>query len=191
MCPKWFDDVQLLVEGKGDVAFVNHTASQLKGAGHLMNTFEDKRVAIVPIGGCGNIKHWRTMQLADQFNIPYCVLLDSDKGTNEEAQNQQKLAKLHHEGVKAYLTRRREPENYIHIDCLQLPEGSTFSFNDTDDAKALIGQEKGTRQSNVLETYWVLMSAEQIREVEKYTEDGVERYEFTDMFQDFLDLANI
>ncbi len=181
----------LLVEGKGDVAFVNHTASQLKGAGHLMNTFEDKRVAIVPIGGCGNIKHWRTMQLADQFNIPYCVLLDSDKGTNEEAQNQQKLAKLHHEGVKAYLTRRREPENYIHIDCLQLPEGSTFSFNDTDDAKALIGQEKGTRQSNVLETYWVLMSAEQIREVEKYTEDGVERYEFTDMFQDFLDLANI
>lgn len=181
----------LLVEGKGDVAFVKHTAFQLKEAGHLTHTFEEKLFAIVPIGGCGNIKHWRTMQLADQFNIPYCVLLDSDKGTIEEAQNQQKLTDLHNEGVKAYLTRRREPENYIHIDCLQLPEGSTFSFNDTDDAKVLIGREKGTRQSNILETYWVLMSAEQIREVEKYTDEGVDRYEFTEMFQDFLDTVNV
>lgn len=181
----------LLVEGKGDVAFVKHTASQLKEAGHLTHTFEEKLFAIVPIGGCGNIKHWRTMQLADQFNIPYCVLLDSDKGTIEEAQNQKKLTDLHNEGVKAYLTRRREPENYIHIDCLQLPEGSTFSFNDTDDAKVLIGREKGTRQSNILETYWVLMSAEQIREVEKYTDEGVDRYEFTEMFQDFLDTVNV
>ena len=181
----------LLVEGKGDVMFVNHTASQLKDAGHLTHTFEDKRFAIVPIGGCGNIKHWRTMQLADQFNIPFCVLLDSDKGSNEEAQNQQKLTDLHNDGVKAYLTRRREPENYIHLDCLDLPEGSTFSFNDTDDAKVLIGQEKGTRQSNVLENYWVLMNAEQIREVERYTEEGTEKYEFTEMFQDFLGLADV
>jgi len=180
----------LLVEGKGDVVFVNHTASQLKDAGHLTHTFEDKRFAIVPIGGCGNIKHWRTMQLADQFNIPYCVMLDSDMGTNEEAQNQQKLAALQNDGVKAYLTRRREPENYIHLDCLQLPDGSTFSFNETDDAKALIAQEKGTRQSSVLENYWVSMSAEQIREVERYTEDGAERFEFTEMFQDFISLVN-
>ena len=181
----------LLVEGKGDVVFVNHTASQLKDAGHLAHTFEDKRFAIVPIGGCGNIKHWRTMQLADQFNIPFCVLLDSDKGTNEEAQNQQKLTDLHDDGVKAYLTRRREPENYIHLDCLDLPEGSTFSFNDTDDAKVLIGQEKGTRQSNVLENYWVLMNAEQIREVERYTEEGTEKHEFTEMFQDFFGLVDV
>ncbi|HFE39596.1 MAG TPA: DUF2813 domain-containing protein [Gammaproteobacteria bacterium] len=181
----------LLVEGKGDVVFVNHTASQLKDAGHLTHTFEDKRFAIVPIGGCGNIKHWRTMQLADQFNIPFCVLLDSDKGTNEEVQNQQKLTDLHNDGVKAYLTRRREPENYIHIDCLDLPEGSTFSFNDTDDAKVLIAREKGTRQSNVLENYWILMNAERIREAERYVEEGSEKYEFTEMFQDFLSLVDV
>ena len=131
------------------------------------------------------------MQLANQFYIPFCVLLDSDKGTNEEAQNQQKLTDLHNDGVKAYLMRRREPENYIHIDCFDLPEGSTFSFNDTDDAKVLIAREKGTRQPNVLENYWILMNAERIREAERYTEEGSERYEFTEMFQDFLSLVDV
>jgi putative ATP-dependent endonuclease of the OLD family len=179
----------LLVEGKSDIPFVNHTAEQLKNAGHLTHTFIEKRFAIVPIGGCGNIKHWRTKQLADQFNIPYCVLLDSDKGTVEAAQNIRKINDLHAENVKAYLTRKREPENYIHLDCLQLPNGSTFSFNETDDAKILIGREKGTRKTEVIETYWVRMSAEQIREVEKYDDNGTDRFEFTEMFTDFLSLV--
>ncbi|MFD1214969.1 AAA family ATPase [Microbulbifer celer] len=179
----------LLVEGKGDITFVNHTAEKLKDGGHIPETFEDKRIAIVPIGGCGNIKHWRTLQLAAQFNIPYCVLLDSDLGTIEHQQNVDKQAELHQDGIKAYLTNKREPENYIHLDCLQLPAGSTFSFNDTDDAKDLIAREKGTRKSNVLENYWTLMTTEQIREVEKYTENGQEKYEFTEMFTDFLSLV--
>ena len=35
-----------------------------------------------------------------------------------------------------------------------------------------------------------LMSVEQIRESEKYTEDGIDRYEFTEMFQDFLSIVD-
>jgi len=180
----------LLVEGKGDVTFINHTAEQLKNAGHITHTFSEKRIAIVPIGGCGNIKHWRTMQLANQFDIPYCVLLDSDKGTAEEAQNLTKQNDLQSDGIKAYLTRKREPENYIHLDCLNLEQGSTFTFNDLDDAKILISKEKGTRRTNVLEDYWVRMNAEQIREVEKYTIDGIDKYEFTEMFSDFLNIVD-
>jgi len=180
----------LIVEGKSDVTFINHIATQLKNSGHLTHTLNDKRFAIVPIGGCGNIKHWRTMQLAKQFAIPYCVLLDSDKGTTEESQNIKKVSALHNDGIKAYLTRRREPENYIHLECLQLPEGSTFSFNETDDAKVLINKEKGIRKTDILDNYWVLMSAEQIREVEKYNENGTDKYEFTEMFQDFLSLVD-
>jgi putative ATP-dependent endonuclease of OLD family len=179
----------LLVEGKGDVTFVNHTAERLKDGGHIPETFEDKRIAIVPIGGCGNIKHWRTLQLASQFNIPYCVLLDSDLGTVEHQQNIDKQTELHQDGIKAYLTRKREPENYIHLDCLQLPVGSVFSFNDTDDAKDKIAREKGTRKTNVLENYWTLMTTEQIRDAEKYNEDGQEKYEFTEMFNDLISLV--
>ncbi len=179
----------LLVEGKGDVTFVNHTAEQLKNAGHITHTFSEKLFAIIPIGGCGNIKHWRTMQLAEQFGIPHCVLLDSDKGTPDEIQRATNLASYQKDGVKAYLTRRREPENYIHLDCLSLPAGSTFTFNEVDDAKKLISRETGIKVKDVLEHYWVLMTAEQIREVEKYDDNGTDRYEFTDIFTDFLSLV--
>ncbi|OAJ94454.1 AAA family ATPase [Vibrio bivalvicida] len=179
----------LLLEGKGDVTFVEHAAEKLKEAGYIPHTFEEKRFALVPIGGCGNLKHWKTLQLAEQFDIPYCVLLDSDKGTNEEQQNLDKVSEMRADGIKAYTTRKREPENYIHLDCLTLPAGSQFSFTDTCDAKVMIGKEKGTRKTNVLEDYWIRMSAEQIREMESYNEDGEQRFEFTEMFNDFLELV--
>jgi len=179
----------LLLEGKSDISFVNHTAQELKNGGYLENTFEDKRIALVPIGGCGNLKHWITLKLIEQFDLPYCVLLDSDKGTNEEQKNLQTIQALRNDGIKAYLTRKREPENYVHIDVLNLPAESTLNYTDTCDAKVLIAAEKTSRKQNVLENYWTLMSVEQIREVEKYNDNGTERYEFTEMFTDFLSIT--
>ena len=171
------------------MTFVNHTAEQLKIGGHLTHTFNDKRIALVPIGGCGNLKHWRTLRLADQFEIPYCIMLDSDKGTNEEQKRIDSIQQLKQAGIKAYLTRKREPENYVHLDCLNLPAGSTFSLTDTCDAKVLIANEKSTKSQLILETYWTQMTAQQIREVEVYDDNGTDRYEFTEMFTDFLSIA--
>ena len=118
------------------------------------------------------------------------MLLDSDCGTNDEEDNRKKIAELQADNVKSYLTRKREPENYICLDCLNLPAGSDFSFTDTDDAKALIQKEKGGRKNMVLEDYWVLMNCDQIREAERYEEGDSVMYEFTDMFNDFLSLTN-
>lgn len=179
----------LLLEGKSDVTFVNHIATQLKSGGYIDHTFEDKRIALVPIGGCGNLKYWTTLRLIDQFAIPYCVMLDSDKGTNEEQQNIDKIQELRNIGITAYITLKREPENYFHLDVLNLPAGNTFSFTDTCDAKVLIAAEKTSRKQNVLENYWTLMTTEQIREVEMYNDNGTNRYEFTEMFSDFLNIV--
>ncbi|CAM1369365.1 conserved hypothetical protein [Tenacibaculum litopenaei] len=179
----------LLIEGKSDVTFINHTATQLKKGGYINQTFKDKRIALVPIGGCGNLKHWTTLRLIEQFAIPYGVMLDSDLGTNEEQQNRDKIQKLKDNGIKAYLTRKREPENYVHLDVLNLPADSTLNLTDTCDAKVLIAAEKTSRKQNVLENYWTLMSTEQIREVEKYDDNGTERYEFTEMFTDLLSIV--
>lgn len=179
----------ILIEGKSDVAFFNHTVTQLKNAGHLTHTFQEKRMALVPIGGCGNLKHWQTLKLVDQFQIPYCVLLDSDKGTNEEQKNIDTIADLVQAGIKAYVTKKREPENYIHLDCLQLPAGSLFTLTDICDAKVLIANEKSTKKELILEKFWTRMTADQIREVEQYDDNGTIRYEFSEMFQDFLNVV--
>lgn len=180
----------LLVEGKSDVSFINHAAERLKSAGYITHTFQEKRIALVPIGGCGNLKHWQTLRLVEQFQIPYCVLLDSDKGTNEEQKNTDVVNELIRNGIKAYVTRKREPENYIHLDCLALPTNSTFNITDTCDAKVLIANEKSVRKELILERFWTRMTADQIRQVEQYEQDGITKYEFTEMFQDFLNITN-
>jgi len=178
----------LLVEGKSDVSFVNHTSQVLKDAGLITHTFLEKEIAIVPIGGCGNLKHWRTLQLAEQFNIPWCILLDSDLGTSEEVINTSAVAELQALGIKAYVTRKREPENYIHLSVLGLADENPLVYSETDDAKLLISNATITKKDFVLDKFWPLMTAALIREVETYN-DGTERYEFTEMFTDFISVC--
>ncbi|MBF5040147.1 ATP-dependent endonuclease [Methylophilus sp. 13] len=181
----------ILVEGKGDLTFISHAAEKLREGGYIPATFQECRIALVPIGGCGNIKHWQTKKIITQFGIPYGVLLDSDLGTPEASKNADAIAELRADNIKAYVTRKREPENYIDVSCLNLPAGTVFSITDTDDAKVKIGDIKGTRRTTVIEDYWVRMSCEQIRLAEKYVENGTDRFEFTEMFTDFLSLANL
>ncbi|MEB7657957.1 AAA family ATPase [Mammaliicoccus vitulinus] len=176
----------LLVEGKGDVIFINHLCKMLKEGGSIDYTLQDKGFAILPTGGCTNLKAWRTLKLVDQFQIPWCVLLDSDKQTQDEQRNLKTVDSLKKDGIKAYLTRRREPENYLHKECFE----QEFSFGEFDDAKKIINQFTGVSESKVLEKFWPKMTYEQIKEMEKYRNiDGTIKYEFTDMISDFLSIV--
>ncbi|MCJ0914556.1 MULTISPECIES: AAA family ATPase [Mammaliicoccus] len=176
----------LLVEGKGDVIFINHLCNKLKEGGSIDYTLQEKGFAILPTGGCTNLKAWRTIKVVEQFQLPWCVLLDSDKETQDENRNVKIINKLKSEGIKAYLTRRREPENYIHKDCFE----QSVSFSETDDAKKIINQITGVAASKVLEKFWPKMTFEQIKEMEKYTNNnGDVKYEFTEMISDFLTIT--
>jgi predicted ATP-dependent endonuclease of OLD family len=180
----------VLVEGPSDIVFLRHTAEQLKAGGYIPATLEDRGILPVSIGGCGLLKHWITKRIAEQFNIPWGLLLDSDLGTPEHGQNLRQVQSLRHAGKKAYVTRKREPENYI------LPEvvtshisGMTVSLTDTCDAKREISIATSKGTAEVLEFFWTQMSTEQIRRAEKYTEGGIAYYEFTEILTDFLTMA--
>lgn len=180
----------VLVEGKSDVVFLRHTANKLKEALYLDYTFEDKNIALVPIGGCGNLKHWTTQRIAEQFSIPWGILLDSDKGTEEENQNTSEIQKLRNKGIKAYTTRKREPENYIDIGCIR-EEVFSEPFSDTENVKDKINLAIKISKNDVLEKLWPKMTVDQIRSTEKYIDDdGNERFEFTEMIKDFLSMVN-
>ncbi len=181
----------VLVEGGGDVVFLRYTASKLKEAGHIPATLEEKGVLPVLIGGCGNLKHWRTKKLADQFGVPWGLLLDSDLGTPEEPRNKEVVAELRRQGKKAYATRKREPENYILSEVVApfVRNGASLTYTDRDDAKKIIGAAVVKRPEDVLEVFWQKMTAAQIRQVERYVdEQEQERFELTEMLEDFLTL---
>lgn len=176
----------LLVEGPGDVIFVNHTADCLYSKGYINSTFKKEKIAVIPIGGCGTLKYWVNLKLIEQFNLPWCILLDSDKGTAEEVINAGKVEELKNNGIKAYTTRKREPENYIHYNCIR----EEVEYNETDDAKVIINKATNISKTEVLIRLWPKMTTELIREVESYEEDGVVHFEFTEMFDDFLKIVN-
>lgn len=180
----------ILVEGKSDVIFLKHIAKELKSGSYISHTFDDRNIAIVPIGGCGNLKHWTTQKIAEQFSIPWGILLDSDKGTLDEERNLQKINKLKEQGIKAYVTRKREPENYININCIR-ENAFTEQFSEIDDVKKLINKKIKMSENDILEKLWPKMSLEQIRESETYFDDkGNKRFEFTEMILDFLSMAD-
>lgn len=178
----------LLLEGQGDVVFIRHLCEMLKQGGAISTTLQESGFAFIPTGGCGNLKSWTTLKLAEQFNVPWCVLQDSDHPTPESFKNIKAINELKEKGVKAFLTRKREPENYLHPDCFDFE----IEIGDYIDAKKHINSlNPKIAASKVLEVCWPKMTFDNIREVEKYIdEDGVERYEFTEMINEFLTLIS-
>jgi len=178
----------ILVEGKSDVIFLQHLVKTLKENGVIEHTFKDKGFAIIPVGGCGNLKHWCTLELAHQFNAPYCVLLDSDKGTVGEKRNFDSITKLRKQGIKAHLTRKRELENYIHPECVGKINGKYLEYSDEEDAKKIISRSTKVKENDVIDYFWPKMTFKEIREIERYMDNGIERFELTEIVKDFLSI---
>lgn len=182
----------LLVEGPADVVFLRHTAQQLKAGGHIPATLEERGLLPVSIGGCDLLRHWITKRIAEQFNIPWALFLDSDAGTSQNGKNLAQVQALKQSGKKAYVTRKREPENYILPEVVfpHITGGASVSWTDTSDAKKDIGAATSKSPGEVLEFFWTRMNAEQIRRAEKYVEDGQEKFELTEILSDFLTLSD-
>lgn len=181
----------VLVEGPGDVVFLRHTAAQLKADGHIPATLEEKGILPVSIGGCGLLKHWIAKRIADQFNIPWALWLDSDVGTPDEVTNLAQVQQARASGRKAYVTRKREPENYILLEVISpyIVGEASLTLTDTCDAKREISVATSKAMGEVLEFFWTQMSAEHIRRAEKYSDGESDRFEFTEMLNDFLALV--
>ncbi len=183
----------ILVEGPGDVTFLKHTSETLKAAGHLDATLEEIGIFPMIVGGCGNLKHFVAKRLADQFELPWGILLDSDLGTNEHSQNVSRIQELQSQGKTALLTRKREPENYLLKAAYEhkLSEGEDPpEITDECDAKKQIGTATKTRPINVMEHFWPRMTAEMLLESCTYNDDGTDKQEFIEMLQAIYSIAD-
>lgn len=179
----------ILVEGHQDVIFLRHASRVLKEAGYLSNSLDDKKIVPIPMGGCGSIKHWVTLKLADSLGVPWCVFVDSDNGgsSNNIEKRRQEVESL---GKKFYVTRKREIENYLCPELIRDLTGAEVTYTDTCDAKAIINAATKVRKDDVIGRFWPSMTAEKIRSMSAYRDGGVQRYELQEILSEMLELVS-
>ncbi len=129
-----------LVEGISDVVAMHHQANLYKQNNLIDNTFDELSINIIPIGGCGEVKHWVNLDLFTKLGKPYFILLDSDK--ENIAQVSPNLTALVNYGLTEntdfIITKKRLLENYIHPNALErLVPGSNLAYGDFEHAKNL------------------------------------------------------
>ncbi|VGR76686.1 Yga2G [Streptococcus pyogenes] len=177
----------ILVEGKTDIIFFSHLCKILKESGEIDKTFQEAKIALVPTGGCDNLKSWITMKTVDQFSLPYGIFLDSDKlNATTTTKNTLTVDKNVKQGRLAFCTRKREAENYLHPDLFS----GCVNISDFNDVKQEVKSYDQTNESKVLEKNWPKMTIEQLHQQEKYLdENNDERFELTEIVKAFLGLV--
>lgn len=113
-------DFIFMVEGVDDVEAMKHLARSYKENNLIEKDFDDLKVIIMPIGGCGQIKHWMNLDLFSKLGKPYFLFFDSDKETAESESPNDKNIKKHgvHED-NFWISRKRLLENYIPVTALK------------------------------------------------------------------------
>lgn len=182
----------VLVEGKSDVTFLRHAARALKNGGQLNSNLEDVGIVPILVGGCGSVKHWVTLNLANDLGLPWCVFLDSDIGGDPAQVKSIKKRQLEVEqqGRAFYSTRKREVENYLCPDLIFAEVGQRVAFTDTCDAKKIIGNVVGMKPDDVIDRFWPLMTAEQITHRSMYRDGELEKCELTELFTGLMALTS-
>lgn len=131
----------LLVEGIDDAKAMHHKANLYKQNGLIAHTFDELSINVIPIGGCGGIKHWVNLDLFTKLGKPFFIFLDSDKETpatispNDTYLTNYGLTK----GIHFTTSNRRELENYIATTALtRLIPGSNYTYAKYDDVKKIV-----------------------------------------------------
>ncbi len=175
----------LLVEGHSDVTFVNHSSTVLKESEIIKKSLQENGICPIPIGGCGNLKHWVIKKLIDQLGLDWAVLTDSDIGDAvQHSRNLKKIEEIKQQGKIGILTKKREPENYFDPQIFKDSHGVEVTFTDTCDAKKIIASAISVRKEDVLEKFWPRMTAEQIQKFSEYEENGNKRYEIKEILEE-------
>lgn len=169
-------------EGAKDEFFWRHAAKVLKQAGHLEKDFDDVELGVIFTGG-SNLKHWVSRRAMKRLNRRFAVVQDSDKEDEAFPISPQRLqwkADCEADGGLFFFVKKREVENYLHLDAIIRSGRTSQPFDDFTDMKKLFDRK-------VLEAS-ALMTAEEILERDAYIEDGTEKHEILEIIRAVLNL---
>lgn len=135
-----FDNVKclFLVEGPDDIVAMKHLALEYKNNHKIEHDFDELNVVLIPVGGCGSIKHWTNFHTITKLGKPYFIYLDSDKESSDmDSPNLTKLIEYGYTELNCAVSRKREIENYIPDSYYKTltPPINDISYGDWDDVK--------------------------------------------------------
>ena len=136
-------DVKLFigVEGVNDINFLCNIAEILLAGGEdvldLRSLESQGRVVFIPVGG-SNLALW-THRLAE-LHRPELHIYDRDEQPPKDSAHQSAVDKLVARGATAFLTGKREMENYIHRDAISAALGVALTFGDFDDVPDMVAE---------------------------------------------------
>ena len=181
----------VFVEGPADQYFLETISDTLQREGKIMHSLKDKGIGVITVAG-NNLKFFVEKELIlKRLNRRFAVLVDSDKSA---PQDQIKGTVLHwkqkcvDEGGRFFILRKREIENYLHPCAIKRSLGKTVDIQDFTDVKKMISPNYDWNKH--LKPIVNSMTAAEVLERDKYTEDNSERHEILEMIEEMLHLGD-
>lgn len=135
--------VLVLVEGPDDVSAFNFLANLYRDAKKVPESFADRQVVLVPVGGCDSVMHWLNLNILRDLNKPFYAIQDSDRpSAADPSPTRDKLISLGlAETDDFWVLRKRALENYLDQQALErLIPRLQIQFDDYTRMKPLCAQ---------------------------------------------------
>lgn len=132
--------VVIFVEGPHDVSFLTHVSRVYRTHdASLLDLDGDYRIVFVPTGG-GNLKHWVDQRYLRNAGLVEVHIYDADDPQSPKYAAE--VAAVNERGGPdvAFLTVRREMENYLHPHCIADEYQVEVTFTDWCDVPALVAE---------------------------------------------------
>lgn len=133
----------VLVEGPDDVNAFNFLAELYRDENKIPETFSDRHILLVPVGGCDSVMHWLNLNILRELNKPFYAIQDSDRDSAiSPSPTREKLIELGLDEIEDFwVLRKRALENYLDRQALErLIPGIQIQFGDYTRMKPLCGQ---------------------------------------------------
>lgn len=168
--------VAVIVEGPNDVAALKILSHIIAQENKDIVDLRDSEEIIFIISGGSTLKYWVQNQYLKTLGIPELHLVDRDEKVPPSYEKWCNQVNSRGDGSKAFMTRKREMENYIHPRAIKehFKLKEELNLNDMSDIPKIIGELVGMKSNTVKkhlnEEVISLMTYEEIKEMDCYNE---------------------
>lgn len=166
----------IVVEGNNDINALKHFSRIVSDKNPLIKNLNDNESVLFIMSGGSSLKYWVINQYLKSLGIPEFHLIDRDDEIKPQYQKYCDMINNRNDGSKAYLTTKREIENYIHPSRIKDYFGleSSFEIEDFTDVpdiiKNLNGMKHSTSKLYLNNEVLSLMTYEDLKEMDNYNE---------------------